>query len=389
MPSPEPSVLESETNFNALFQFATIGILVVNQDGRIVQANPNADKLFGYDSNEMINKSLEILLPTNLRRTHTKHRGEYFEQPRERVMGQGKDLYALRKDGTEFPVEISLSHYEFDGQRLAVAFINDITKRKQIEQNLSDLNANLEQKIQERTQELVQTLDRERNLNEMKSVFVSMASHEFRTPLSTILSSVSLIHRYIEIGQVENCGKHVKRIKNSVQSLTIIMNDFLSLDKLENGKVAAVKSMFDLRALSVNIVDELESSLKDGQNIHYMHKGDIEAFLDSKFIRIVMLNLLSNAIKYSEKDIKLNTEVDDKQISIVVEDRGIGIPIEEQKNLFGKFFRAKNAMKIQGTGLGLHIVKRYIGLLDGTVDFTSKHGEGTTFVIRFDKQVNC
>lgn len=239
----------------------------------------------------------------------------------------------------------------------------------------------LEEKVKERTKELLGFLHREKELNEMKSSFVSMASHEFRTPLSAILSSVFLAEQYTDAEQQDKREKHFSRIKSSVNNLVDLLNDFLSLDKLQQGIMETERVYFDLRNFLDDVIIELNGIKKAEQAIYYSHHGNTEVQLDKKVLRNVMLNLLSNAIKYSAKDVYLMTQVGDGKVIITVTDEGIGIPAEQQKELFKKFFRAKNVNNIQGTGLGLNIVKHYIDLLDGTIDFVSRENVGTTFTI--------
>lgn len=241
----------------------------------------------------------------------------------------------------------------------------------------------LEEKVKERTKELLESLGREKELSNMKSAFVSMASHEFRTPLSAILSSASLCQKYTNAEQQDKRDKYLNRIKSSVQSLTDILNDFLSIDKLEQGKVETKSEDFNLQEFLQNLIEEVEGMRKEEQSIRYIHTGNKDVLLDKKILRNVILNLLSNAIKYSDKDIEIKAEIQNKRLTINIKDSGIGIPEEQQKNLFSKFFRADNAREIQGTGLGLNIVKRYVDLLNGTINFTSKENAGTTFTLTF------
>lgn len=381
---------ESEAGFKALFEYATIAILVVGKDGRVELINPSAEKLFGYTNAELIGQPLEILIPQDLRNKHVSHRQGYFENPKARPMGVGVDLYARRKDGSVFPVEIGLGHYSIDGKNLAVAFVTDRTYRKAMEQELKLANEALEQKVHERTLELTETLERERAMSEMKSRFVSMASHEFRTPLSAILSSVSLIGSYKQAEEEPKRAKHVERIKQSVQNLTTILDDFLSLDKLEQGKILIVPEKFSLPDLLEDTVEEVEGMLKKKQQrINYTHNGNNELFQDKKIIRNVVLNLLSNASKYSpeDKEIILTSEQIENKFHIRVQDHGIGIPEEEQKSIFRKFFRAGNVAGIQGTGLGLNIVHKYVELLRGNISFASRAGAGTTFLVELPEKI--
>lgn len=266
----------------------------------------------------------------------------------------------------------------------------DVTEQKRMELQLRQLNDELESKVYERTMELLQSLAREKEMNKLKSVFVSMVSHEFRTPLSIVLSSINLIERYAASGEYSLQGKHIERIKSSLRNLMDILNDFLSVEKLEEGKIRAELAGVDLHILIQETIEELDGLRKEGQKINFTFLGEKKLLLDRKMTRNIILNLLSNAIKYSEKDIELNVQVTKEQIRITVTDRGIGIPDEERKNIFEKFFRARNAITTQGTGLGLNIVKRYAQLMGGTISFTSKQNEGTTFNVSlpFHKETN-
>jgi signal transduction histidine kinase len=223
----------------------------------------------------------------------------------------------------------------------------------------------------------------------MKSRFVSIASHEFRTPLSAILSSTSLIDHYVTPDQEEKRRKHIDRIKSSVKNLTSILDDFLSLEKLEQGKVEAHNLEFNLKDFIQDAIDEIDGMLKrKNQHVEFIYQGEEEVYQDKKILRNVLLNLLSNAVKYSQdgKTIYVATALKSGKAHIAVKDEGIGIPAEAQKKLFDKFFRAKNATNIQGTGLGLNIVKRYVELLDGDIAFVSKENEGTTFTVEFPQK---
>jgi len=234
------------------------------------------------------------------------------------------------------------------------------------------------------TAPLRQAFEKERELNELKSRFVSMASHEFRTPLSTVLSSASLLTKYKDAEDQPKRERHIEKIKASVKQLNDILEDFLSLGKLDEGKVAVSVNEFSLNDLIQDVIDEMKGLAKDKQKIVYsMNYGELIA-TDKKLLRNVLINLISNAIKFSGEDssVWVNSNVNNGTVYISVKDEGIGISDDDKIHLFSSFFRGKNVLNIQGTGLGLHIVKRYMDLLDGEVDLESQLGKGTTITIK-------
>ncbi len=396
-----------------LFDHVAESIIVTDAEGRITLMNPAAIKAFGYTPEELSDKTIEYLIPERFRRGHVHNRMSYLNNPHTRSMGIGLDLYALKKDQTEFPVEISLSPFQTEGKEYVMAFIIDITKRKTIEQEvinhqkklesltleLKASNERLEAKVQDRTKilrealteieksrsELSDALEKEKELNELKSRFLSMASHEFRTPLTTILSSASLIAEYPGADQQDKRTKHVDRIKSAVNNLNNILGDFLSLSKIEEGKVNADFKKFNLPALVDEMEKEIRGISKPGQEIILHHEGEEEVYLDPKLIRNILINLVSNAIKFSDenKKICLNTSVDKTFIRIIVKDEGMGISKDDREHLFQRFFRGENASNIQGTGLGLNIVSKYVELMNGFIEVDSELEKGTTFTISF------
>lgn len=232
--------------------------------------------------------------------------------------------------------------------------------------------------------EIRKALAKEKQLSELKSRFVSMASHEFRTPLSTILSSVSLISRYTGEEHQEKREKHIKRIKSSVQNLTQILNDFLSLSRLEEGKSLVHNNFIDVEPYIKEITEEMKAVKKPNQRLIYKHEGgELTIYSDRQLMKNILINLVSNAIKYSGngENIWITSFQEGNNLKVSVKDEGIGIPDEDQQHLFGRFFRSENAMNIQGTGLGLHIVKRYIDLIKGKITYESKLDYGTTFTV--------
>lgn len=392
-------IMDGKQGFDAIFHFATEGILVTNEKSEIILSNPSLNKLFGYESNELIGQKIEVLVPKRYAINHISQRDEFQKNPHSRAMGAGVNLFGLNKSGKEFPVEISLSTYVVDDKRFVVAFIIDISLRKAAEEKLKNYSADLEKKVTNRTLilqeainelektkfELNEALEKEKELNEMKSRFVSMASHEFRTPLATIISSLSLVKTYGDKNDSEKQDKHINKIKSSITNLTDILNDFLSISKLEEGKVENIKEDFLIDLFVNDIVSETQSLCKSGQKIDYSHEGDTIISLDKKMLKNILFNLLSNAAKFSNADsiINIRTQRTDDCLKLSVEDQGIGISKKDQKHLFQRFFRAKNASNIQGTGLGLNIIENYIELMDGTISFKSEENKGTIFNIQF------
>lgn len=662
---------ERLNHFEAFFEHATMGILVADGNGRIVTVNPFAQKEFGYAEEELVGENIEILIPQRFHRHHIYEREEYTENPQTRPMGLGMDLFGVRKDGAEFPVEVSLGHYTSNGSKYIVAFITNITVRKAAEAEIEKLNTELESTVSRRTQDLEEAMlqlkksnDRlenvlsfqktlldtagamiiatdengliklfnpeaasrlgysqpevidketpvlfhdkkdverkrmellklfgsnvensfdvlvekarrniheeeqylyvgktghsfpvsltitvlrdmkgnisgyigiavdiserikaekelkkvqrlflqllhnypdgiisiidknynfvytggelhkrlhsdigqligkemyprfpeplrkiifvmlenvfhdnafisdfelpypivnrnyimdafplmeedgsvnyigvviknisklkkaeedlrealkvERNLGELKSQFVSMASHEFRTPLSTVLSSAYLIEKYTSGEDQPKREKHLQRIVSSVNILTDILNDFLSLGKMEEGKLQPKFSKFNLEEMINTTIEEIKNNLKKEQQINYHHKGNPDVFLDSSLLKHIVTNLISNASKFSSDTSKIDIKTSNQHEKIVlsVKDNGIGISEEDQRHLMERFFRGSNAGNIQGTGLGLHIVSKYAELMDGNIECKSQLEKGTEFVITFNTKKN-
>lgn len=401
---------------DALFNHATEGIIVCDVHGVILLCNPASERMFGYTSKELIGERIEMLVPNEIKEKHIGHRESFAQNPHARPMGVGLNLNAKRKDGSLLPIEISLSPLEKDGEKFVIVFLIDISKRRSIEESVKEkqielekvaaaliaTNEELEKKVGDRTKvlqeaireleksrnELSSALEKEKDLNDLKSRFISMASHEFRTPLTTILSSASLISEYNNPEQVDKKDKHINRIKSAVNNLNDILSDFLSISKLEEGKVHADFKRFDLQHLLKEVLGDMQLSIKSGQKLIYNHKGEKLVFLDPKLIKNILINLISNSIKFTEenKEISISTITEKEKITIIVQDQGIGISEEDQKHLFERFYRGKNAFNIQGTGLGLHIVGNYIDLMQGHLHLKSELNKGTNITITFPNQ---
>ena len=362
-------------------------VAITDQQGIITHVNNNFCKISKYSKEELLGQDHRII--------NSSYHPKEFIRNLWVTIANGKiwrgELKNKAKDGSIYWVDTTIVPFlnEKNKPYQYLAIRSDITQRKLVEEELEKNNEDLERKIKERTLELTDALEREKELSEMKSRFVSMASHEFRTPLSAILSSVALVDHYIKPEHDEKRQKHIERIKSSVRNLTGILDGFLSLEKLEQGKVEIKSDVFNLNEFIVDVIDEMEGMLKKKmQTISNYYNGPKEIRQDKKILRNVLLNLLSNAVKYSpeEKEIQIIIEEKEENISISIKDQGIGIPLEAQKDLFGKFFRASNAVNVQGTGLGLNIVKKYVELLDGEIFFTSEENHGSTFTVSFPQE---
>ena len=534
----------SSNHFEAFFEFATMGILITSSNGEITAANPFVLKEFGYTEVELIGQKIGMLIPSLFFNNHINHREKYLVDPQTRRMGEAVELFALKKDSKEFPVEVSLGNYGSSGENYIVAFISNISIQKNAEMKIEKLTLELESTIEKRTidlkktlqqletshyeleavlsfqkalldnagamiiatdekgmiklfnpeashnigyeesdvvnkfttilfhtkkdivrkrielfnefgititddfsvvvektrrndyeeeqytyvrkngssfpvsltitsikdcdgeitgymgividiserkkaeEDLRESLEKEKELNELKSRFVSMASHEFRTPLSTVLSSAYLIEKYTIFEDQHKRQKHLRRIVSSVNMLTDILNDLLSVGKIEEGKIQVRLTHFDIQELITSVAGEIKNTLKHQQKIQYVHEGDPEVFMDVSLVKHIIMNLISNASKFSPEAcaIEIKTISCPRYITLSVKDHGIGISKEDQKHLMERFFRGANVSHIQGTGLGLHIVSKYAELMLGNVECISELEKGTEFVIKFKKK---
>jgi PAS domain S-box-containing protein len=402
--------------WEAVFNSATIGIVLTDGKGCISNFNKYAEMQFGYTREEVLNMPVEILIPVAVHAKHETYRKVFNKDPQNRVVGAGRDLYARKKNGIEFPVEVSLSHYAISKEEFVIAFVIDITLRKnnedlvvrqrnklvQITSELKNLNQELEQKILERTmmlketlvaleiskEELKQAFEVERELGDLKSRFVTLASHGFGTPLSEILTSLFLIGKYTTTEEQDKRERHILQSKDAITQMRNILDDFLSLGKLEEGKIEAHFTEFDISEFLTNIINKIRIQSKPGQQFIHTHNGDFNVVLDPLLLKNIIKNLISNTVKFSPENsaIIITSYVDNDKIQISIKDEGIGISEEDLQHLYERFFRAKNAQDTQGTGLGLHIVAKYLKLMGGIISCTSELDKGTEFMIVFKKK---
>lgn len=410
----------------AIFDDAVDGIIIIDSRGIIEEVNKSACVLFGYNEDELVKKSINMLMPQKEAVRHDGYLHNYQQSRIPKIIGIGREVTGKRKSGEEFPFWLAVNEVRLNDRTIYTGFIHDLSEIKNAERRLQMLNEELEKKVIARTYELENVVNQllalnkqleeeinikikiqqqlkdreaelekslllERELGELKSRFVSMASHEFRTPLSTVLSSVSLIGRYTESDQQANREKHINRVKSTVAHLTAILNDFLSMNKLEEGRIQTFFEDFDPIELFHEVIEEMKTILKPNQQLINLHSTNgMLVRSDRKIIKNTLINLISNAIKYSKENGKINCNisVNEKVLDFSVSDEGIGIPDEDQKHLFDRFFRASNVTNIEGTGLGLNIVKKYLEMLDGDISFVSKLYIGTTFNVSIPNKIN-
>jgi len=392
--------VESAKLLEAVIEHAIDGIITIDNRGIVESINPAALVLFGYDAREVIGNNISMLMPEPDSLRHDDYIRNYMRTGRKNIIGIGREVRGRKKDGTTFPFRLAVSEVFVRDRNIFAGFVHDLTREKEAESQLRKHAMELEDAVSERTKDLIKlvseleraktdvsmSLEREKELSQLKSRFVSMASHEFRTPLSSVQLSASLIERYAEKPDFNNIIKHTDRIRNAVQLLNNILNDFLNLEKLEAGKVVVSKSDINVVRMAEEITEEMQLICKKNQHIVYQHTGAEGTFrLDGHLLKNSIINLISNAIKYSGEDtfIEFTTEIRDGQCAICVSDNGIGIPVEDQKSLFEPFFRAHNTGSIPGTGLGLNIVRRYVELMGGRMEYRSAINQGAMFKMTF------
>ncbi len=357
--------------YENLFDYSPVGYLTLDNKGVVSRLNKMASEQLGREKSQISGRPFSIFIQDELSQDDFyRHRNSVMESKSLCKM----ECTIVRGDASILSVLITSIFVvdEANSFKHLLLILNDITELKAQEHKMA------------------LALEKERELNELKSRFIRIASHEFRTPLSAILSSNWLIEQYLDAEQVKNVKKHFIRIAASIEDLTTILNDFMSIEKIESGRIYIARKEFNLLEFCKDIIENSSGILGKGQSIEYAHTGMETIKEDGNILKYILLNLLSNACKYSgdNKKIHLRTEVAEDEIVIKVRDEGIGIPLEEQKNLFVVFFRAKNAQNIKGTGLGLHIVKRHTEMLNGTLEFYSQPGIETAFTVRLPNRFN-
>ncbi len=405
-------MFEGDLNiFKIALDLSKEGIFIVNSESKILFANKSVHKIFGYKEYDLVGSTINTVLPPSIRTKHETYFKKYIKNPSLLGPEHIREVYGITKKGTEVSVEVRLNNFKYEEQRYVYVIITDISKYRKSEKNLKKSNVQLQEKVKDHSeelkrlitelqssnnelkreideknktkQELDEALAAERELNHLKSLFLSLASHEFRTPLSGIQTSVDLISKYLK-EENESVNKHLIIIKRMIKQLVKVLDDFLSMDKIDNNEVKYVYTEFSIDSLITVIIKECSNLIKKGQQVHFKpHRNPKKVIQDKRIFRAAIKNLLFNAVKYSPEgsNIYINVRVG-KYIYVQVKDEGIGIPENEISKIGERFYRASNAMDIKGTGLGIHIIKHNIESLGGSLTFESKLNEGTTFSIK-------
>ncbi len=358
----------ADETFRALLESAPDAIVIVDPSGAIVLVNAQTENLFGYSREELIGQTVEILVPARYHATHAGHRAGYSHDPRVRPMGVGLDLYASRKDGTEFPVEISLSPIQTRDGTLIASSIRDITDRKRFERALQEKNLELE------------------SANLAKDRFLASMSHELRTPLNAIIGFTGTLLMKLPGPLTGEQEQQLHIIQSSARHLLSLINDILDLAKVESGKV---ELHFEPIVVQ-HVVEEISTALQSlaqskGLSLEVtLPKDDAIAMTDRRALHQILINLTNNAIKYTERgSVQIALRRDGGRTTIEVIDTGIGIKQQDQDRLFLAFEQVdpSSTRRFEGAGLGLYLSRKLATLIEAELSVSSEFGTGSRFTL--------
>jgi len=382
-------ILNENTSFyKVCFDSMHVGIIVFDSDKNIVLANNPSAQLFGYSQQQILNHKINPLF-----KDHSIF-DLFINNPNAKVFQSPIELKGITQNGSTIFTELSLGEMEYENKHYYKILISDISLRKEKEKEINHLNVRLAGELKIKNNELKKTiqqlkisLNKEIELNSLKTKFMGLASHEFKTPLSAILSSTELMDKYADLQNIEKRKEHLGKIKTMISRLNNMLDGFLTLENIEKGVIKENHALFEIGDLATFLVQNFSLLLKRDQKLRFNINENERVYHDKNILTIILSNLILNAIKYSNENDKIEVTISTNNLNIYinVKDSGIGIPENEQNLIFQRFFRAKNALFFPGTGIGLNIVKGYVQNLNGSISFESVENKGTVFKVQLPK----
>lgn len=384
-------LLKDKTSFyKVCFDSMQVGILVFDKERKIVLVNKPLTNLLGIDKTYLLQYYIDDFFK------NTEIFKSYIKNPQNEIFKSSIELEEFHANGNSIFLELNFGKMTYEGTSYFKALISDISLRKLKEVKITDLNLQLEEevkvrniKLEKAVKQLKLTLNKEKELNSLKTKFITLASHEFKTPLSAILSSTELMAKYASLQNTKKLTEHLDKVKVTVNRLNNILDDLLTLENIETGKISTNFSYFNYNDLIKEIHAITKPILKKNQTVKIDKSNLTQIYHDYNILKIILTNLLYNAIKFSNENSEIHVKITSKNSTLhfSVKDTGIGIPEAEQHFIFNRFFRAKNAIYIPGTGIGLNIIKGYIEQLKGNISFNSIENKGSTFTIELPKTI--